>query len=63
MELQVIQNRVFEVRGYRVMVDFHLAEMYQVETRTQLKNLFSLFPNFFQNFIILLSKNNLYETD
>ncbi len=33
MELQVIQNRVFEVRGYRVMVDFHLAEMYQVETR------------------------------
>ena len=33
MELQVVQNRVFEVRGYRVMVDFHLAEMYQVETR------------------------------
>ena len=33
MELQVIQNRVFEVRGHRVMVDFHLAEMYQVETR------------------------------
>ena len=33
MELQVVQNRVFEVRGYRVMIDFHLAEMYQVETR------------------------------
>ena len=33
MELLVIQNRVFEVRGNRVMLDFHLAEMYQVETR------------------------------
>lgn len=33
MCLQVIQNRIFEVRGYRVMIDFHLAELYQVETR------------------------------
>ena len=33
MELQVIQNKMFEVRGYRVMLDFHLAELYQVETR------------------------------
>jgi len=27
MELQVIQNRIFEVRGCRVMLDFHLAVM------------------------------------
>lgn len=33
MDLQVIQNRIFEVRGCRVMIDFHLAELYQVETR------------------------------
>lgn len=33
MELQVIQNKIFEVRGLRVMIDFHLAELYQVETR------------------------------
>lgn len=33
MELQVIQNRIFEVRGCRVMLDFHLAELYKVETR------------------------------
>lgn len=33
MELQIIQNKIFEVRGYRVMTDFHLAELYQVETR------------------------------
>ncbi|GHT21392.1 DNA-binding protein [Bacteroidia bacterium] len=33
MELQIIQNKIFEIRGFRVMLDFHLAEMYQVETR------------------------------
>ncbi|MDR2085357.1 MAG: ORF6N domain-containing protein [Bacteroidales bacterium] len=33
MELQIIQNKIFEVRGYRVMLDFQLAELYQVETR------------------------------
>ncbi|MDR2683750.1 MAG: ORF6N domain-containing protein [Dysgonamonadaceae bacterium] len=32
-DLQVIQTRVFEVRNQRVMLDFHLAEMYQIETR------------------------------
>ncbi|MDR0866494.1 MAG: ORF6N domain-containing protein [Candidatus Symbiothrix sp.] len=32
-ELQLIQNRVFEVRNQRVMLDFHLAEMYGIETR------------------------------
>lgn len=33
MELQIIQNKIFEVRGLRVMIDFQLAELYQVETR------------------------------
>jgi len=33
MELQIIQKKIFEIRGQRVMLDFHLAEMYVVETR------------------------------
>jgi hypothetical protein len=33
MELQLIQNKIFEIRGQRVMLDFHLAELYGVETR------------------------------
>ncbi len=33
MDLQVIQNRIYEIRGQRVMLDFDLAELYQVETR------------------------------
>ncbi len=33
MELSVIQSKIYEIRGVRVMLDFDLAEMYQVETR------------------------------
>ena len=33
MELQIIQQKIFEVRGCRVMLDFHLAELYQTQTR------------------------------
>jgi hypothetical protein len=33
MQLQTIQNRIYEVRNQRVMLDFDLAEMYEVETR------------------------------
>ena len=33
MELVIIQKKIFEIRGERVMLDFHLAELYGVETR------------------------------
>ena len=35
-ELQVIQNKIYEIRGQKVMLDFDLASMYGVET-SQLK--------------------------
>lgn len=34
MELQIIQNKIYEILGQRVMLDFDLAELYEVETRT-----------------------------
>ena len=34
MELQIIQSKIYEIRGMRVMLDYDLAEMYQVETKT-----------------------------
>lgn len=34
MDLQVIQNKIYEIRGQRVMLDFDLAGLYHVETRT-----------------------------
>ena len=33
MELQVIQNKIYEIRGQRVMLDRDLAELYEVQTR------------------------------
>ena len=33
MELQRIQNRIYEIRDVKVMLDFDLAELFEVETR------------------------------
>jgi hypothetical protein len=33
MELQIIQNKIYTIRGERVMIDRDLAEIYGVETR------------------------------
>lgn len=33
MELQVIQGKIFEIRGCKVILDFDLAELYCTETR------------------------------
>lgn len=33
MELRVIQNKIYEIRGQKVMLDRDLADMYGVETR------------------------------
>jgi len=33
MELQLIHNKIYEIRGQRVMLDFDLAEMYETETK------------------------------
>jgi hypothetical protein len=33
MQLQVIQKRIYEIRGKKVMLDFDLAELYETETK------------------------------
>ncbi len=50
MELQLIQNKIYEIRGHRVMIDRDLSEMYAVETRVlnqAVKRNFERFPNDF----------------
>ncbi len=32
-ELRIIQQKIFEIRGKKVMLDFDLADLYEVETR------------------------------
>lgn len=33
MHLQIIHNKIYDIRGEKVMLDFDLAELYEVETR------------------------------
>lgn len=33
MDLQIIQNKIYEIRGQRVMLDFDLADLYGTETK------------------------------
>ena len=33
MELQIIQSKIYGIRAQKVMLDFDLAGLYQVETR------------------------------
>ena len=33
MEIAVIQHKIWEIRGQKVILDFDLAELYEVETR------------------------------
>lgn len=48
--LRVIENRIFTLRGENVMIDFHLAALYQVETKRlneQVKRNAERFPSSF----------------
>lgn len=53
---QVIQNRIYEVRGCRVMLDFHLAELYQVEIRALKQAVKRNIGRFPSDFMIQLTK-------
>ena len=47
MQLQTIQNGIYEVRGQKIMLDFDLAELYEVKTRVlnqAVKRNIDLFP-------------------
>ena len=56
MDLQIIQNNIFEVRGCRVMLDYHLAELYQVETRALKQAVKRNFERFPSDFMFVLTK-------
>ena len=57
MELEIIQNRIYEIRGYKVMLDFHLAEMYQVETKNLKRAVKRNIDRFPPDFMFELSEN------
>ena len=50
MNLQIIQDKIYEIRGQKVMLDFDLAELYGTETKylkRSVKNNLKRFPSDF----------------
>lgn len=61
MELQVIQNKIFEVRGYRVVLDFHLAELYNVKTKVLKQAVKRNIQRFPSDFMFELDKEEFHQ--
>jgi hypothetical protein len=57
MDIQVIHNRVFEVRGCQVMTDFHLVAIYGVETIVLKQAVRRNIERFPDDFMIKLTKD------
>ena len=56
MALQTIQSKIYQIRGQKVMLDFDLADLYQVETRSlnqAVKRNADIFP---EDFMFQLTK-------
>jgi hypothetical protein len=61
MELQIIKSKIFEIRGQRVILDFDLAELYEVENRAlkqAVKRNINRFPH---DFMFELTKSEWQE--
>lgn len=56
MDLQPIQNKIYEIREQRVMLDFDLADIYQVETRALKQAVRRNIERFPDDFLFKLSK-------
>ena len=61
MELQIIQNKIFEVRGYRVMLDFDLAELYNVKTKVLKQAVKRNIQRFPSDFMFELEKEEFHQ--
>jgi hypothetical protein len=72
MQLPAIQKKIYEIRGQKVMFDFDLAELYEVETRAlnqAVKRNYTRFPDDFMfqltkdEFESLMSQNVISKKD
>ena len=59
MELQVIQSKIYEIRSQQVMLDFDLAELYEVETRVLKQAVKRNIQRFPPDFMFELSNNEI----
>lgn len=61
MELSLIQTKIHEIRGYRVILDFDLAEMYQVATKAFKQSVKRNMKRFPGDFMFELTKDEWKE--
>ncbi len=59
MQLHQIQNKIYEVRGVKVMLDFDLAELYEVETRVLNQSVKRNIKRFPEDFMFQLTQKEL----
>lgn len=59
MELSIIKEKIFTIRGYKVMLDFDLAELYGVETRVLKQAVRRNIDRFPDDFMFELTKEEL----
>ena len=59
MEIEVIQTKIFEIRGCKVMLDFDLADLYEVETRVLKQAIRRNIIRFPEDFMFILSEPEL----
>lgn len=58
-QLEIIQSKIYEIRGQRVMLDFDLAEMYGIETKYLKRAVRNNMKRFPADFMFELSKEEL----
>ncbi len=56
MEIEVIQNKIYEIRGCKVMLDFDLALLYGVETRILKQSIKRNIKRFPLDFMFILTE-------
>lgn len=61
MELEIIQNKIFELRGLKVMFDFDLASLYGVQNRRLRESVKRNVERFPSDFMFELTKNEWLE--
>ncbi|HHB77988.1 MAG TPA: ORF6N domain-containing protein [Saprospiraceae bacterium] len=57
MDIQVIQHKIYEIRGIRVLLDFDLAALYQVENRVLKQSVRRHIRRFPEDFMFQLTKS------
>jgi hypothetical protein len=61
MELEVIQNKIFEIRGCKVMLDVDLALLYNIENRVLKQAVRRNIQRFPEDFMFELTESELHD--